>query len=85
VRLGEASFALYILHVPLAWCARVADRLVGAGLERASPRGFCLLYIAGAVLVSLGVFAWLEEPARRWLRARLSRPSARPASAASPG
>ncbi|MBJ6761269.1 acyltransferase [Myxococcaceae bacterium JPH2] len=83
VRLGEASFALYILHIPLAYYARVADRLVGLGIERASPPLFCALSVAATLVVSLAVFLKVEEPARRWLRARLTPP--RPSASVAPG
>ncbi|RKH16491.1 acyltransferase [Corallococcus sp. CA047B] len=81
VRLGEASYALYILHIPLAFYTRAAERLSGIGLERRAPWGYSALAITSFVVVSLAVFAWLEEPARRWLRNRLSRPRPRPLSA----
>ncbi|RKG83288.1 acyltransferase family protein [Corallococcus terminator] len=81
VRLGEASYALYILHIPLAFYVRAAERLSGVGLEQRTPWGYSALAIASFVGVSLAVFSWLEEPARRWLRHRLSRPRAEPLSA----
>ncbi|CAM3293767.1 acyltransferase [Corallococcus sp. ZKHCc1 1396] len=83
VRLGEASYALYILHVPLAFYVRTAERLSGVGLERRAPWGYSLLAITLFVLLSLAVFSWLEEPARRWIRARWSRPRPIPLSASS--
>jgi peptidoglycan/LPS O-acetylase OafA/YrhL len=78
VRLGEASYALYILHSPLGFYVRLVDHRLGVGLAGSSPRAFFAVYVATSVLVSLGVFRWVEEPARRWLRAWLIR---RPASA----
>ncbi|RKH34751.1 acyltransferase family protein [Corallococcus sicarius] len=83
VRLGEASYALYILHVPLAFYARAAERLSGVGLERRAPWSYSALAITSFVLLSLAVFSWLEEPARRWIRARWSRPRPAPLSASS--
>jgi peptidoglycan/LPS O-acetylase OafA/YrhL len=73
VRLGEASYALYILHSPMGFYVRLLDHRLGPGLAASSPRAFFAVYVALSILVSLGVFFWLEEPARRWLRARLSR------------
>lgn len=73
VRLGEASYALYILHPPMGFYVRLLDHRLGPGLATSSPRSFFAVYVALSILVSLAVFFWLEEPARRWLRARLSR------------
>lgn len=71
-RLGAASFALYILHVPLlAWMARGYD--VFGVRPPAQPWTF-IVYTGVAVALSLLVFRYVEEPARRALRRRLSRP-----------
>lgn len=68
-RLGTASFALYILHIPLAaWMDRA---FVLAGVKPPQPWYFAL-YGATATAVSLLVHAWVEEPMRRILRRRLS-------------
>jgi peptidoglycan/LPS O-acetylase OafA/YrhL len=62
---GRASYAIYILHVPILWwyersLARAALPLVPAGL----------LYVSLVVAVSLAVVRWYEAPAnatvRRW-------------------
>jgi peptidoglycan/LPS O-acetylase OafA/YrhL len=81
-RLGAASFALYILHVPLlAWMARGYQTF---GIRPpAQPWNF-VAYTAVTVALSLLVFRWIEEPARRALRRRLSRPRVPPAAAAPP-
>ena len=42
------------------------------------------MYIALSVLISIGVFLWVEEPARRWLRARLTRRPVSPAPSVFP-
>lgn len=83
VRLGEASYALYILHIPLAFYSRALERVSGLGLELRAPWVYCALAITSFVLVSLAVFTWAEEPARRWLRDRLARPRPAPLSASS--
>lgn len=74
-RLGGASFALYILHVPLGtWVTRGYAAL---GVRPpAQPWGFAV-YAALAIAVSLLVFHGLEEPARRALRRRLAAPRTR--------
>lgn len=84
VRLGEASYALYILHSPMGFYVRLVDHRLGPGLAASSPRSFFAVYVALSILVSLAVFFWLEEPARRWLRARLSRRAPVPAPFVSP-
>lgn len=66
IRLGEASYALYILHYPLyAWYARFI------GVPPASdPR--CLLafaaYLCLLIALCLGVFRYIEQPAREAIR-----------------
>jgi peptidoglycan/LPS O-acetylase OafA/YrhL len=62
--LGEASYALYMLHLPV-W------GYVKATLERTGRDPFALwvfpAYALLTIAVSLIVFAWFEVPARRWL------------------
>src|SRR5262249_21710966 len=60
VYLGKASYAMYILHVPLLWWyLRVS-------------RDFSVWVYMGAVIgISALVYWLLEEPANRWLRSRL--------------
>jgi peptidoglycan/LPS O-acetylase OafA/YrhL len=70
VRLGAASFALYILHAPLlAWIAR-GFRTTGI-TPPPQPWHFAM-YATVSVAVSLLVFAAVEEPGRRFLRRRLA-------------
>jgi peptidoglycan/LPS O-acetylase OafA/YrhL len=73
--LGGASYALYILHLPLGDGARTAMDALGYRIT--SPALFALAFAAGATLVALAVFRLIEEPARRTLRRRLS-PHPRP-------
>jgi peptidoglycan/LPS O-acetylase OafA/YrhL len=62
VYLGKSSYAMYILHVPLLWWYQ---RLW---------RGFSLAgYLTLVIGVSALVYLCLEEPANRWLRARVHR------------
>lgn len=76
VRLGEASFALYILHVPLmAWMSR-GYRVAGIA-PPARPWNFAI-FTALAIGIALLVFAVVEEPGRRVLRRRLSGGGGRP-------
>ena len=77
VFLGNASYAMYIMHVPLFfWMNTVAMRLFGlkpAGL------GWMLCYVVVVVCVSSVLFKVLEQPANRILKMRLNpRPSRSP-------
>ncbi|WER48968.1 acyltransferase [Cupriavidus sp. WKF15] len=62
VTLGEASFALYLLHVPLGRLLRLADVPAAAGWPA----------LAAVVGISVLVFRGYEEPLRRRLRRRLA-------------
>jgi len=77
-RLGEASFALYILHIPLlAWLERGYRSM---GITPPAQPGNFGIYAALCVVVSLAVFTFVEEPGRRLVRRRFGRP--RPHAAA---
>lgn len=66
VRLGEASYALYLLHVPLmVHAVRLAPRL---GVDTRTP-AFAAAYLLGAIALSWLTLVAVEEPARRALRA----------------
>jgi peptidoglycan/LPS O-acetylase OafA/YrhL len=65
--LGQASYSMYILHVPLLWWfTRLTPRLP-VGLKRTTA-GFA--FIGLAVLLSILVFRFVEEPANRCIRRR---------------
>src|SRR5262249_4360031 len=71
VVLGEASYSLYILHVPLrAWLYRVLYWL-GLEVDLSWPLflGYAALSVAAAVLA----YYLLEKPAQKWLRERVFR------------
>ncbi|MFP3565348.1 acyltransferase family protein [Paraburkholderia sp. SIMBA_030] len=71
VLLGEASYSLYLIHVPLAHLAHIA----GFGQ---SNGWIAMLFVIG---LSAVIFKYFEEPMRRRIRARLSTaPSIRPAT-----
>jgi peptidoglycan/LPS O-acetylase OafA/YrhL len=68
VLLGEASYALYILHYPLhQWLVWLAP----AGQESAS---YFLAYVALCLIASVALLRYGETPARAWLRAALLTP-----------
>ena len=67
--LGEASYSLYILMVPLGTIvSNVARRL---HFNLTTILGVAV-YIVIAVGISILSLKWVETPARRWIRARLS-------------
>jgi peptidoglycan/LPS O-acetylase OafA/YrhL len=71
-RLGEGSYALYLLHYPtFAWLKHVLRHLHGPPLETTIP--LLVAYAAVAVGVSLLVLWAVEEPARRAIRRRIAR------------
>jgi peptidoglycan/LPS O-acetylase OafA/YrhL len=64
-KLGGASYAMYIIHVPMGNWMLVLYRAVGV-----TPHPLVKFALAGAAsfLAALVLFEYLEEPARRWLR-----------------
>lgn len=64
--LGQASYSMYILHVPLLWWyARYAQK---------GPLA-ALIYIAGVIVISALAFEFVEEPANRLIRRWATRPT----------
>ena len=61
VYLGKSSYAMYILHVPLMWwyC-------------RWTKAGSGMVFVIGVIAVSALVYGFIEEPANRYLRGRLT-------------
>jgi peptidoglycan/LPS O-acetylase OafA/YrhL len=73
VFLGQISYSLYLLHIPVLSIVLALDkRLVGGAL---SQDPVLAVVITGfvALLASAAVFLWLEEPARRHFRMLFSR------------
>lgn len=58
ILLGEASFALYLLHVPVGTVARLM----------AFPASYGPILLAGVVALSVVAFRWYEQPLRRIIR-----------------
>lgn len=76
VLLGEASYALYILHMPL-WNTLVGSytwMTTGRQTNEASHMAIFVVYVAICVCISIVCFKKIEQPSREWLKARLSRP-----------
>jgi peptidoglycan/LPS O-acetylase OafA/YrhL len=59
VYLGKASYAMYILHIPLVWWAK-----------RWSPGYSAGLYLLAVVLMALLVYRYVEEPLNRYIRSK---------------
>jgi peptidoglycan/LPS O-acetylase OafA/YrhL len=72
VALGEASYALYILQVPLMfWLALATGKQPGT-----TGPAFVLAYLGLAIAAALACHRFVEQPGRLWLRRLLTRPSA---------
>lgn len=80
VLLGEASYALYVLHLLLL---RFVFGLAGPSVY-ARTWWFALAVSGAIVALSVAVFRYYEEPARRRLRARLTARQERAVAAAVP-
>lgn len=66
VLLGEASYALYILHRPIHdWLQLIEQKW--AILDLSSPGGF-MVYLFIAASIALLSVKYFEEPTRRWIR-----------------
>lgn len=66
--LGGASYSLYLLHLPLGSYLTISGKLLG--FAWLAGWGGVALYVTVAIGAALAVFVLVEEPARRWLRAR---------------
>ncbi|NUM89449.1 MAG: acyltransferase [Bdellovibrionales bacterium] len=62
--LGEASYSLYILHVPLRdWASAVKGRF----LTGADPIVFTLTVMLAVLVLSVASYRWVEVPGRKFL------------------
>ncbi|MGI8748677.1 MAG: acyltransferase family protein [Deinococcus sp.] len=84
IALGEASYSLYILHVPvylwLDWARRHFSQTTSAPGFR-----FFLVYLGVLVLLSLATYAWVERPAQRAVLRAWRRRTARASASAGVG
>jgi peptidoglycan/LPS O-acetylase OafA/YrhL len=75
--LGEASYGLYLLHVPVFWWVdRLAHLLPDGGAWLFGRRWFGVVDVVVAVAISVAAFWWIERPGRRMIR-RLLDPARR--------
>ena len=66
VLLGEASYALYLTHLPLS---RYMNKLVKMyGIDGFTSVSFFIIYTVTAIIVSIVVLKVIEDPARRAIR-----------------
>jgi peptidoglycan/LPS O-acetylase OafA/YrhL len=69
VFLGNASYSMYILHLPVAmWMNALSGRLLSTKLDGS---GAMALYVLVVVFLSAGLFKVVEEPANPVLKRRL--------------
>jgi peptidoglycan/LPS O-acetylase OafA/YrhL len=86
VLLGEASYGIYILHVPLIfWFCYFAQRdmrldRIPVPFTSDQPVHY-LVYLTVLIALSILSLQWFEEPARHWIR-RFDRRRESPPSAA---
>jgi peptidoglycan/LPS O-acetylase OafA/YrhL len=68
--LGEASFALYLLHMPIFSYFRSALKYLGTSVDRAP--WLIVVYLVAVQLLAIAVLRVVEEPARRAIRRRFT-------------
>jgi peptidoglycan/LPS O-acetylase OafA/YrhL len=68
VRLGEASYSLYLLHLPVSWTLERAAAATGAWTAGGSAH--VVLVVAASIAAALACHRWFEAPMRRWIVAR---------------
>lgn len=69
--LGESSFALYLLHLPLLlWMVGISRRRGGAGPELFGDPAACALAVFACVAVGVTVHVAFERPVLRWRHRR---------------
>ncbi|MGI9147487.1 MAG: acyltransferase family protein [Chloroflexota bacterium] len=75
VLLGEASYALYLVHLGLALELANLAQVLPQLAPVMSSGWFLLVYLAAAIALSLLIFIAVERPSRTVIRRALARPS----------
>ncbi len=70
--LGEASFALYLLHVAVLVYVMKALSVIGKSMD--STPWLIVIYLVAVQALAIVVLTRIEEPARRAIRARFASP-----------
>jgi hypothetical protein len=65
VNLGEASYAIYILHVPVYW---LYERALESGGVANSAWVFGVTFLPMMILLGLAAHFYIDIPLRRWLK-----------------
>ena len=70
--LGEASYAIYLLQVPVRILLENGARALGAGTSFSHSLAFAEIYVLLLILISIATVHLIERPAQRFLRQRLA-------------
>lgn len=70
--LGDLSYPLYALHVPLIWTMSGACKALGIGFA-ANPLLNGIFILPATLIISYAAFILYDKPLRRWLTARFAR------------
>jgi peptidoglycan/LPS O-acetylase OafA/YrhL len=82
--LGDLSYPLYALHIPLIWTMSGACKTLGIGFTE-NPLLNGLFILPAAIVISYAAFLLYDRPLRRWLMTRFSsRRKAAPAPVGEP-
>ena len=74
--LGDISYSLYLVHIPLQIVALLIVDLMFDGDRSFANHPLTLpIYLAGSILVAYLANVYFEKPMGRWLRKRLERPA----------
>lgn len=65
ILLGDASYALYILHVPLRWWLEYLFSYFSISL---APEIFLSIYLSSVLIVCVLIYKYVEAPAKDWIR-----------------